>query len=696
MRLRRATNPNATVPAVTHSYRLGIDIGGTFTDLHAMDEATGALYALKTPSTKGDPSDAVAAGIEELRKRFAIEPGEIAYFSHGTTLAVNTLLERNGARGGVLMTKGFTDTLELRRLRLSKANDFFVPKPVSLVPRRHVRPVDERMRADGRVLKAIDRQDVEAQVKTLVDDGIETLAVCFLHAHQNSAHEAAAKAWIAESFPDLYVCTSSEIWPQQREYERTLISVINAYVGGRMKAYFNTLEERTADLGMTCRVFSTKSNGGVMSVASAADRPVETLLSGPASGVIGAAYIGRLMGEPNLVTIDMGGTSVDVSIVQNEIRYATENTIGDYPVIMPAVDVSAIGAGGGSIAWTDAEGVLKVGPESAGADPGPACYGRGGTRPAVTDAYLTAGIIAPDKFLGGEMALDSNAAHNVVDDIGGVLGLGRRETADAILQVTTSNIYAELVPQIARRGVDASDLSLIAYGAAGPTHSFMLARELDLRRVIVPPSPGILCALGCLVADMRADFVQSIWHEADDMADGDIQAIYAALEDRARGWLDDQQVDLDQVYLLRSVDACFVGQSYEVNVPFPDTASSDLTTANVVDWFHDRYAKVYGYADADSPTRLLEARLQIVGVTPKPEIRLVANQTDEGDEAYDRRMIFERDREVEAAIWRRGSLREGREYLGPMVVEQYDTTIYVPDGFRVTVDQWANLIGEKI
>ena len=681
---------------MTHSYRLGIDIGGTFTDLHAMDEATGALYALKTPSTKGDPSDAVAAGIEELRKQFAIEPGEIAYFSHGTTLAVNTLLERNGAKGGVLMTKGFTDTLELRRLRLSKANDFFVPKPVSLVPRRHVRPIAERVRADGRVLRAIRRDDVEAQVAGLIAEGVETLAICFLHAHHNAIHEETAKAWIAERYPDLYVCTSSEIWPQQREYERALISVINAYVGGRMKTYFNTLETRAADLGMTCRVFSTKSNGGVMSVASAADRPVETLLSGPASGVIGAAYVGRLMGERNLVTIDMGGTSVDVSVVQDEIRYATENTIGDFPVIMPAVDVSAIGAGGGSLAWTDAEGVLKVGPESAGADPGPACYGRGGERPAVTDAYLTAGIIAADKFLGGEMPLDTDAAHTAIDGIGDVLGLGRQHTADAILQVTTSNIYAELVPQIARRGVDASDLSLIAYGAAGPTHGFMLARELDLRRVIVPPSPGILCALGCLVADMRADFVQSIWREADDMADDEIQSIYATLEARAQAWLDEQKVDLDQVYLLRSADACFVGQSYEVNVPFPDIASRDVTSDKIVNWFHDRYGKVYGFSDADSPTRLLEARLQIVGVTPKPEIRLVASQEDISDEAYDRRVIFEADREVDAAIWRRGSLREGRTYEGPMVVEQYDTTVYVPDGFRVTVDRWANLIGEKV
>jgi len=676
-------------------YRLGIDIGGTFTDLHLMDEETGALYALKTPSTKEDPSLAVSNGIEALQERYGIDPAGVRYFAHGTTLAVNTLLERNGAKAGVLMTRGFTDTLELRRLRLPKANDFFVPKPVSLVPRRHVRAVDERMLADGRVRTPVRREDVVEQARALIDDGIETLAVCFLHAHQNPEHERQAKAWIEEAFPDVYVCTSSEVWPQQREYERSLISVINAYVGGRMKTYFNTLQDRTRELGMTCRVFSTKSNGGVMGVASAAERPVETLLSGPASGVIGAHYVARMIGDPDIVTVDMGGTSVDVSILQNEIRYATENTVGDFPVIMPAVDVSAVGAGGGSIAWTDAEGVLKVGPESAGAVPGPACYGLGGTRPAVTDAYLTAGIVAPDSFLGGEMTLDRDAAHRAIDTIAEVLGSPRAETADAILQVTTANIYAELLPQMARRGVDTTGFSMVAYGAAGPTQVFMLARELNMRRVIVPPAPGILCALGCLVADFRADFVQSIWREAADLPDDELQAIYARLEEQARSWLADQDVELDQVYILRSADLCYVGQSYEVNVPFPDVASGDLTTGQVVDWYNTRYGQVYGYTDTDAPARMLEARLQIVGVTPKPQVHLVHGAEDAPDGPKGTRLIHERGTEREATVWRRGSLRQGEVHEGPLVVGQYDARIYVPAGFRVTVDDHANLIGER-
>ncbi|MBT5432026.1 MAG: hydantoinase/oxoprolinase family protein, partial [Rhodospirillaceae bacterium] len=409
-----------------------------------------------------------------------------------------------------------------------------------------------------------------------------------------------------------------------------------------------------------------------------------------------AHYVARQIGDPDIVTVDMGGTSVDVSILQNEIRYATENTVGDFPVIMPAVDVSAVGAGGGSIAWTDAEGVLKVGPESAGAVPGPACYGRGGTRPTVTDAYLTAGIVAPDSFLGGEMKLDREAAHAAIDSVASVLGFSRAETADAILQVTTANIYAELLPQMARRGVDTSGFSMVAYGAAGPTQVFMLARELNMRRVFVPPSPGILCALGCLVADFRADFVQSIWREARDFPDDELQTIYRRLEEQARSWLADQDVELDQVYILRSADLCYVGQSYEVNVPFPDVASGELATSKVVDWFNARYGQVYGYTDTDAPARMLEARLQIVGVTPKPAVHLVTGAEDAPSGPKGTRMIHERGEALEATVWQRGSLRSREFYEGPMVVEQYDTTVYVPAGFRVTVDDHANLIGERI
>ncbi len=672
-------------------WRLGVDIGGTFTDFQLMNARSGEVIALKTPSTPEDPSLAVMQGLEDITRRHGIDPSAIGYFAHGTTLAVNTLLEREGACTGVLMTRGFTDTLELRRLRLSKANDFFVPRPVPLVPRRLVRPVDERLRSDGEVITPLRREDVNRQVRTLLEEGVETIAVCFLHAYRNPHHEQLAKLWINESFPHVYITVSTDVWPQQREYERALVSVINAYVGGRMETYFTTLEERTRDLAMPCRVFSTKSNGGVMTAAMAARRPVETLLSGPASGVIGARHIASSIGDDHVVTLDMGGTSVDVSIIQEGIGQATDNTIADIPVIMPAVDVSAVGAGGGSIAWTDSEGVLKVGPRSAGARPGPACYAKGGMRPTVTDAYLVAGIVAEDSLLDGAMVLERELADAAIDRLAAVIDRTRSETADAILQVTTANIYAQLLPLTARRGIDTTGFSMLAYGAAGPTQAFMLAREMDLRRVIVPPAPGTLCALGCLVADFRADFVQSVWRDLDTLADGDLASTYAGLERSARAWLAEQDAGVAEVHVLRSADLCHVGQSYEINVPFPDVPS--LSTGDLTRWFLERYQSVYGYHDPQAPVRMLEARLQIVGVTPSPA--LFSRSAAGSGRPRGVRRVHEAGDVVEAQVWRREDLRPPETYPGPLVIEQYDTTTWVPPGFVVRIDDFGNLIGER-
>ena len=675
-------------------YRVGVDIGGTFTDFLIMDRESGAIYPLKTPSTP-QPERAIIEGLREYRERFGLEPGDIEYFSHGTTLAVNTLLEHRGASGGLLTTAGFRDILELRRLRLDQPNNLFAHRPHVLIPRRRVYEVRERMRHDGRIVVPLARDDVEAKAGALVEQGVETITVAFLHAHRNDTHERLAKEWIEALFPALYVCTSSEIWPQQREFERTLAAVMNAYVGARMKTYFDTLRREFDALGVRCRIFSTKSNGGVMSLEAAARRPVETLLSGPAAGVIGAAFTGRRMGVNRLVTLDMGGTSVDVSVVDDELSYSTENTIGDYPVIMPAVDVSAIGAGGGSIAWTDAEGVLKVGPRSAGAVPGPACYARGGEDATLTDAYLQVGIIRPDAFLGGEMPLSPGRAEDALSRLGSKLDLDATAAADAVLQVASANIYAALVPQLARRGADGADFALLAYGAAGPTHAFMLARELDFQRVIVPPAPGTLCALGCIAADFRADFVASVWRECATLDDRELRAVFERLESEAMTWLAEQRVDLDEVYLLRSGDLCYSGQSYELGVTLPVRETAELGTARLIAWFNEAYHRAYGFADRDAPVRLIEARVQVVGVTQKPQVRTFGPGDAAADCAASRRTVVDRGRAIEASVRRRSAMRPGERCAGPLIVEQYDTTVYVPEGFQVEIDPHLNLIGTR-
>ena len=673
-------------------YRLGVDIGGTFTDVLLMEEDSGRLVALKVPSNRQNPEDAIIAGFEQLLSRHGIAASDIAYFSHGTTLGVNTLLERDGAEVGLLTTKGFRDILELRRLRLPRANDLFHPRPRALAPRRRVAEVDERMAQDGEVIVPIRRDDVLAAAGQVIERGASNIAVCFLHSYRFPEHEKQAKAWILDAFPDLYVIASSELWPQQREYERCLVSVINGYIGARMRTYFDTLETKTRNAGLATRIFSTKSNGGVMGLEAAGERPVETLLSGPASGVIGAAFIGRMIGDEKLITLDMGGTSVDIAVVNGEIPYSNENTVGDFPVLLPAVDVSAIGAGGGSVAWLDAEGVLKVGPRSAGARPGLACYGRGGTEPTVTDAYAVLGIMAPSGLLGGEMKLDIENARTALATIGDRLGKTPEETADAILQVATANIYAELVPQLARRGVDAQEFSLLAYGAAGPTHVFMLARELNIRRVLVPPTPGLLCALGCLVADLRADFVRSLWQDARDLSDHTLLDTFAALETEARDWLERQYVDVSRTYLIRSADICYVGQSFEINVVFPD---EPLSVDALQNWFHDHYERVYGFADRSNAIRILEARVQIVGVTRKPNFDDLRPFSAVSERQVSSRPIYEHGKSVSGAVIQRSSLKPGDTFKGPAVVEQYDTTVYVPEGFDVSVDRWFNLVGES-
>ncbi|MBJ2150250.1 hydantoinase/oxoprolinase family protein [Paracoccus sp. IB05] len=674
-------------------YRLGVDIGGTFTDMLMMDEESGQMITLKVPSNRQNPEDSIILGLSQLAERFGIGAKDIVYFSHGTTLGVNTLLERDGADVGLITTRGFRDILEMRRLRLSKANDLFVPRPRALVPRRRVVEVEERLAHDGEVLIALQRDEVIAAARQLLDEGVKSIAVCFLHSYRHDAHEAQAKAWIHEAFPELYVITSSELWPQQREYERCLVSVINGYIGERMRNYFDTLQVKAAAAGMTTRVFSTKSNGGVMGLEAAGERPVETLLSGPASGVIGAGFIGQVIGDDKLITLDMGGTSVDMAVIDGEVPYSNENTVGDFPVLLPAVDVSAIGAGGGSVAWLDAEGVLKVGPRSAGARPGPACYSRGGTEPTVTDAYAALGIMSPDGILGGEMKLDIDKARTALATLGDRLGLTPEQTADAILQVATANIYAELVPQLARRGIDAADFSLLAYGAAGPTHVFMLARELNMRRTIVPPTPGTLCALGCLVADLRADFVRSLWLESSELTDELLTRTYEGLRREAEGWLSAQGVEVTRTYLIQSADICYNGQSFELNVVFPD---EPLSVAGLERWFHDRYEQLYGFADRANPIRVLEARVQIVGVTGKPDFTNFRPFATISDKPVSERRVYEHGKEVTAKICQRSTLTPGTEFFGPAVIEQYDTTVYIPEGFRVTVDAWHNLIGELL
>ena len=671
---------------------IGIDIGGTFTDVIVTDASGGIAATLKTPSVPQAPEQAIFNAITELTQA-GVEPAGVSFFIHGTTLAVNTLIERSGAATGLLVTRGFRDLLEIRRLRLEDPTNFYGDKPLPLVPRHLVGEIDERCRANGSIHRPVDLSQTRGVVEQLVADGVTAVAICFLHAYKNPIHEHQVRDLIRREFPELFVCASADVWPQQREYERGLVTVINAYVGARMARYFRGLERGVRDRGLRAQVLSTKSNGGVMTAARAAEDPVQTLLSGPASGVIGAAHVARLAGFTRLVTLDMGGTSADVAVVQGDPAYSTENQVGDFPVIMPAVDVSSIGAGGGSMAWIDSAGVLKVGPQSAGADPGPACYGRGGRHATVTDAYVHLGIIAPDRFLGGRMPLQASLAEEALTALGRPLGFTSMRTAEAILDVATSNMYAQFVPLMARRGVDPRDLVLLAYGGAGPTHAFLFAHEVGIRTVLIPPSPGTLCALGCIVADLRSDFVSTIYRTDRTLTDPELEAAFADLDARGRRWLAAEQTGgarLESSHVQYSADMRYEGQAFEIEVAIP--AGERLSVAGAVGRFHRQYHEIFGVSDAAAPVDFINLRATAVGVTPK--IARLDAARSAGGARRETRAISWRGRVEQAAVVPRSLIALDERIAGPAVVEQYDTTVFVPPGYVVRGATHGNLIGE--
>ena len=669
--------------------QVGVDVGGTFTDFVVFDAATEAVEVFKVPSVPADPASAVVEGFERLLAE-GIAAAEITLFVHGTTIALNALLQRSGARVGLLVTRGFRDVLQLRRLRLAGAPGFFVEQPAPLVARRDIREIDGRLLADGRELRPLDRAQTVAAAEELVANGCETLAICLLHSYRDAGHEEAAVGWIGERFPDLHVTASSAIWPQQREYERTEIAVINAHVAPVMQRYFERLVGALAELRGETPGVITQSSGGITAAARSARRPVETLLSGPASGVVAAAAVGRLAGVSELIAFDMGGTSADIGIVQEgRLRTSNETTIGDFPVILPSVDVTSVGAGGGSIAHVDGSGVLKVGPRSAGADPGPAGYARGGLEPTVTDAYLTLGMLDPDRFLGGQQRLDTTAAGAACARVGEQLGLSIEETADAILSVATATMFARFLPLMAQRGANPRDFALLAYGGAGPTHAFHLAREVGFERVVIPPAPGALSALGCLLADVRADFVRTVYAPLDQLDDHELVAVFDGLRAEADGWLSEERVAAAAAVGF-AADLRYRGQSHELTVPLP--APGPSFRAGVVEAFTDVYARVYGDSDPAGSIELVNARAHVLGATQKP--RLGFRGGTGGPPVARRRIRFD-GAAHEAAVHERSALPAGAVVAGPALVTQYDTTTFVPPGWLVEVDAHGNLIGRR-
>ncbi len=678
-------------------YRLGIDVGGTFTDLVLFSEDTGSLIVEKVPSVPSDPSEGIMDGIARILRQGGVAPADVVYVAHGTTVATNTLLQRHGARTALITTRGFRDLLEIARQRRPSLYDLDAPKPRALVRRKLRREVPERVTANGSVRIPLDLGAVDRVLDELAGEDIEALAVCFLYSFLHPEHERAVVERARRRLPAVPVSASSDVLPELREYERLSTTVANAYLLPRMGNYVRAFSRRVAETGIRCAPYINQSNGGTISIDEAVRAPVRTVLSGPSAGVMGAVWLARHRALSSLVTFDMGGTSTDVSFVRDGApALAFEREIDGIPLRVAGLDIETIGAGGGSIAWRDSGGALRVGPESAGAHPGPACYGRGGHAATVTDANLFLGRLGPSGLLGGSMPLDAGAAASAITSLAEALALSPLETARGIVAVVNANMAGAVRLVTVQRGVDPAGLALLAFGGAGPLHAAALARELGIRTVVVPPSPGLLCALGLLVEDLRVDAVRTCVTRLEAGTLGRLDTLFAEMEADAVAWLEREQVPPARRSLERWLDMRYVGQNYELLVPVPEEAwQAPPRLLPLRDRFLALHESAYGYAAPDEPIQVVNARLVARGrpdppVLPRGEPAAAAVTTAV---TAHRRVFFETAGDfVECPVYDRRRLAAGHVVAGPAVVEQFDSTTLIHPGQRAQVDDLGFLL----
>ncbi|MEC1591068.1 hydantoinase/oxoprolinase family protein [Bacillus sonorensis] len=676
-------------------YRLGIDIGGTFTDLSLLNPEDGSLTAVKTPTVPDDPARGIINGLALLKEK-EIHPSNIHYFVHGMTIGLNTLLQRKGARIALFVTEGFRDILSLQRLRLPIPYDFRSRMPEPLIPRKYVFPIKERMLYDGSEKIPLHLKEVDEAVDKVLEEGLEGIVISFLHSYRSPLHEHQAAERIRQKAPELEVVTSSELWAQMREYERTVMSVANLYIKSNVRHYFDTLKERLATAGIPATPFITQSNGGLMDIESAAKAPVKTLFSGPAAGVIGAIRAAESAGIRNVITFDVGGTSADISIVEEGKAALTQsNQISGFPVAIPSVAMYSIGAGGGSFAWIDKGGLLKVGPESVGSHPGPACYGKG-EKAALTDAFLVCGYLNPARFASGKMKLYCEKSEEALRPIAAYLGTDVRGAADQMIQVAVANMYTELSNVMEQRGFDPREFSLLAFGGAGPVTANFLAEEIQAKNVLIPPSPGTLSALGALTADFVYDAVYSRQVLLEDMTMSELKEEFAKLTKQAEKWLDKQRVQsLAGTSLLFLLDARYKGQAYEIELPVSPEWLESSSQAEIAESFHLIHERQYGHSDEKTSIELMNMRVRIIGKTPKPPLKEISRCTGSNAEPASRRTIMLKGRTYQADVYDRRALANGQSIDGPAIIEQDDSTTLILPNWQVTADQAGNLIIER-
>ncbi len=674
------------------SIRVGVDIGGTFTDFCVYDEQSGAMQTFKTFSTPATPGAEVINGVAELERRFGYPPSDITYFTHGTTVGVNTVIQRRGAKLALFTTKEFEDVLVVARLKTPDPYDLFSERPAPLAPRERVYGLNERMLKDGTIDVPVDLGDVADAVRKAKAAGADTIVVALLHAYSNPQHERAVRSLINAAAPEMTVTLSSDVWPVIREYERTVTATVAGYVQRQVADYIASLQQALQQAGVAAEPMITKSNGGVMTAELGKTDPIATLLSGTASGVMGAADVAARIGAEDVLSFDVGGTSADVAVIHGGApAFGVGEMVGEFPIYVPTVSVTSIGEGGGSIAWVDDFGVLKVGPESAGSTPGPACYARGGLRPTITDAFAVLGLLGAGELGYGAVTLDTSAARTAVQTLATPLGLSLEETAESIIRVSISGMYLEISKLMSRHGADPRTFSLLAFGGAGPMTACLLARDLGFAQVIVPLTPGVLSAYGGLISDIRNDFIRTAFVDLD--ATGlEILDVYAAdMEAQALRWLREEQGFEGEARLVWTADMRYRGQSYEIETLINRADVSAAALAPIGSAFHREHERVYGHADLEAPVQIVNLRLVISGSAPKPAF-IESPTVDTSPTPTGMPEVYLDGATQNAAIFARADLAPGHAFSGPAIITQDDCTTIVPPGQQVDVDVWGNLI----
>jgi N-methylhydantoinase A len=692
--------------------RIGIDTGGTFTDVVAFDEDTGETVTTKTPSTPADPAQGFLAGVHKVLGRIGAGGADVVAVSHGTTVATNQLLEGKVDALGFITTQGYEFLLEIARQSVPDGygNSYFWVKPPRIVPADLVRTVGGRLDFRGQELRPFDEDGARATARWFRARGISTLAVCLLHSYANPAHEQRMRQILAEEHPDAVVSISSEVLREYREYERAMTTLVDAAVKPRIARYVANIARQLAAFtsgASSGRVpfYIMKSNGGVLSASEVVHQPIATVLSGPAAGALGAALVAREAGFDRVLTLDGGGTSTDVSVVLGgEPTLTTEGSVGVYPSKIPMIDVVTVGAGGGSIAWLSREGTLKVGPRSAGADPGPLCYRKGGTEPTITDAHLLLGRIPPH-LLGGEVPLDAEAAADGIATLAGKLGLDPAACATGILEISAWNQANALRQVTVKRGLDIRDFVMTTFGGSGSLPLCRLVDILGLRAVVVPRDPGNLSAFGLLTVDVKNDYVQTAVARHASLDLDAVAGHYGELEKLAAAALDAEGFAPADHQYRRTADLRYYGQAYEVRVTAPDGPVTPEWAGSVVDSFHTAHEQLYGYCFRDRPEQQVEwVNLRVTGVGPirRPELRPLSDSDRHGDGDPARARTGTRGVCFDAAygyrdtpIYWRPDLCPGDVLRGPAIVEEYGSTIPLHPGFIATVDRLGNVIVTK-